>query len=61
MNDFPRWKYALVVVTLLLGVLYGVPNLFLQQPAVQITANRGATVDQALKEQRSADSIRPTA
>jgi preprotein translocase subunit SecD len=51
MNDFPRWKYALVVVVLLLGVLYGLPNLFLQQPAVQITANRGATVDQALKEQ----------
>ncbi len=51
MNDFPRWKYVLVVVVLFLGVLYGIPNLFLQQPAVQITANRGATVDQALKEQ----------
>ncbi len=50
MNDFPRWKYALVVVVLLLGILYGVPNLFVQQPAVQVTANRGATVDQALKE-----------
>jgi preprotein translocase subunit SecD len=51
MNDFPRWKYAIVVVVLLLGVLYGVPNLFVQQPAVQVVANRGATVDQALKEQ----------
>jgi len=51
MNDFPRWKYAIVLVVLLLGVLYGVPNLFVQQPAVQISANRGATVDQALKEQ----------
>ena len=50
MNDFPRWKYVLVVVVLLLGILYGVPNLFVQQPAVQVTANRGATVDQALKE-----------
>ena len=50
MNDFPRWKYALVVVVLLLGILYGVPNLFVQQPAVQVSANRGATVDQALKE-----------
>ena len=50
MNDFPRWKYVVVVVVLLLGVLYGLPNLFVQQPAVQITANRGATVDQALKE-----------
>ncbi len=50
MNDFPRWKYALVVVVLLLGILYGVPNLFVQQPAVQVSANRGAVVDQALKE-----------
>jgi preprotein translocase subunit SecD len=51
MNDFPRWKYAIVVVVLLLGVLYGIPNLFVQQPAVQVNANRGATIDQALKEQ----------
>ncbi len=51
MNDFPRWKYVLVVVVLLLGILYGVPNLFVQQPAVQINPNRGSTVDEALKEQ----------
>jgi len=50
MNDFPRWKYVLVAVVLVLGILYGVPNLFTQQPAVQISANRGATVDEALKE-----------
>lgn len=50
MNEFPRWKYVLVVVVLLLGVLYGVPNLYVQQPAVQINANRGATIDEALKE-----------
>jgi len=50
MNDFPRWKYVVVVVVLLLGILYGVPNLFPQQPSVQISANRGATVDQALRE-----------
>ncbi len=45
MNDFPRWKYVLVAVVLLFGILYGIPNLFPQQPSVQITANRGATVD----------------
>ncbi|WP_300622225.1 protein translocase subunit SecD [Dokdonella sp.] len=50
MNDFPRWKSVLVIVVLALGVLYGVPNLFVQQPAVQVVANRGATVDEALKE-----------
>ena len=48
MSDFPRWRYALVIVVLALGVLYAVPNLFQRQPAVQISANRGATVDKAL-------------
>jgi preprotein translocase subunit SecD len=50
MNDFPKWKYALVAVVVLLGILYALPILFPQQPAVQISANRGATVDAALKE-----------
>jgi preprotein translocase subunit SecD len=50
MNEFPRWKYALVVVALLFGFLYALPNLFPKEPAVQISANRGFTVDTALKE-----------
>ncbi len=50
MNDFPKWKYALVSLVLVLGVLFALPNLFPQQPAVQISANRGAAVDDALKE-----------
>ncbi|GAP67223.1 protein-export membrane protein, SecD/SecFfamily [Mizugakiibacter sediminis] len=50
MTDFPRWKYALVAIVLLLGVLYALPNLYPPQPAVQISANRGATVDQALQD-----------
>jgi preprotein translocase subunit SecD len=49
MSDFPRWKYALVAVVLLLGILYGLPNVFPQVPAVQVSANRGGTVDEALK------------
>ena len=50
MIDFPRWKYGLVVLVLLVGILYALPNLYRQQPAVQVSANRGATVDLALKE-----------
>lgn len=50
MNEFPRWKYALVVVALLFGFLYALPNLFPKEPAVQISANRGSVVDVALKE-----------
>ena len=34
----------------MLGFVYALPNIFPPQPAVQISANRGATVDQALKE-----------
>ncbi|HVI54972.1 MAG TPA: protein translocase subunit SecD [Luteibacter sp.] len=49
MSDFPRWKYALVVIVLLLGIVYALPNVFPPQPAVQISGNRGATVDSALK------------
>ena len=50
MNDFPRWKYWLVLVLLVAGLLYAMPNLFPPQPAVQISANRGASIDLALKE-----------
>ena len=50
MNDFPRWKYILVAVVLLFGVIYALPILFPQQPAVQVSANRGGNVDEALKE-----------
>ena len=49
MSDFPRWKYALVAAVLLFGFLYALPNVFAPVPAVQISANRGATVDETLK------------
>jgi preprotein translocase subunit SecD len=50
MNDFAKWKYILVIVVVLLGFVYALPILYPQQTAVQISANRGATVDEALKE-----------
>ena len=34
MLEFPRWKYALVLILSLVSVLYAVPNLFPQDPAV---------------------------
>ncbi len=56
MSDFPRWKYALVAIVLVLGIVYALPNVFLPVPAVQITANRNGTVDQAL-EQKVSDAL----
>ncbi len=49
MLEFPRWKYALVALLVLAGILYASPNLFPQDPAVQVSASRGGTVDAALQ------------
>jgi preprotein translocase subunit SecD len=38
MNKFPLWKNLLVVLVLLLGLLFALPNLFPEDPAVQIAA-----------------------
>lgn len=49
MLEFPRWKYVLVALVLIFGVVYSLPNLFPQDPAVQVSANRGGSLDEALK------------
>jgi len=49
MLEFPRWKYVLILFVVLASALYALPNLYPQDPSVQITANRGFTVDDALR------------
>jgi preprotein translocase subunit SecD len=41
MNQYPAWKYVLIIVLLLVGGLYALPNLFGEDPALQITSSRG--------------------
>ena len=43
MNRYPLWKYLLILVTVLLGLLYTAPNYFVDSPALQITTSK-ATV-----------------
>jgi preprotein translocase subunit SecD len=50
MSDFPRWKYALVVLVLVFGLLYALPNVFIPAPSVQVQAGRDHVVDQALEQ-----------
>ena len=50
MLTYARWKYVALVVVLLLSALYAVPNLYPQDPSVQVTANHGAAVDEALRK-----------
>ncbi|MDI7507087.1 protein translocase subunit SecD, partial [Cronobacter dublinensis] len=66
LNRYPLWKYLMLVVVLLVGLLYALPNLYGEDPAVQITGARGvAASDQTLvqvqntlqKEKISAKSV----
>ncbi len=43
MNRYPVWKYAIIVIALLLGALYTLPNFFGEAPAVQVSSGK-ATV-----------------
>lgn len=36
MNRYPLWKYLLVVVVFVLGLVYALPNLYGEAPAVQV-------------------------
>jgi preprotein translocase subunit SecD len=38
MNRYPFWKYAILVVALLVGLIYTLPNLFGEAPAVQVSS-----------------------
>ncbi|MFN3311767.1 MAG: SecDF P1 head subdomain-containing protein, partial [Thermomonas sp.] len=49
MLEFPRWKYFVILLVLALSVLYALPNIYQKDPSVQITPNRGAQIDDALK------------
>jgi len=59
MNRYPVWKYAVIVVALLIAALYTLPNFFGEAPAVQVSAARSsvkidgttvARVEKALKD-----------
>jgi preprotein translocase subunit SecD len=43
MNRYPVWKYAIILVALLVGALYTLPNFFGEAPAVQVSAAKSST------------------
>ncbi len=50
MNYYPAWKNLLVIGIVVIGLLYAVPNLYGEDPVVQISPTRGALVDDAAIE-----------
>ena len=42
MNRYPVWKYAILVVALLVGLIYTLPNFFGEAPAVQVSSAKSS-------------------
>ena len=59
MNRYPLWKYATILVALLIAILYSLPNLYGEAPGVQVSSGQHAVridagtltrIEQALAE-----------
>jgi preprotein translocase subunit SecD len=47
MYHFPRWKYWLVIIVMLVGILFFLPNLYGEGPALQLSRNDRQPVQEA--------------
>jgi preprotein translocase subunit SecD len=54
MNQYPAWKYLLLIFILVVGVIYALPNLYGADPALQISGSRNNVIDQAVADRVSA-------
>ena len=51
LNKFPLWKNLLIAVIILLGFFYALPNLYGEDPALQISGTHGIEVDSTVSSQ----------
>ena len=54
MLQYATWKYVVAAIVIALSVFYSLPNLYPKDPAVQVAANRGSVVDDALVQRTRA-------
>lgn len=51
LNRYPLWKYLMLIFFILIGLLYALPNLYGEDPAVQITGVRGIDANETTLHQ----------
>lgn len=51
LNKYPLWKNLLLAAILLIGFLYAAPNLYVEDPSVQISPPKGIVINQNLVNQ----------
>lgn len=47
LNRYPLWKYLLIVAVLCIGTIYALPNLYPEEPAVQISGQGTTTLTES--------------
>lgn len=47
LNRFPLWKNLMVILVVAIGTLYALPNIYGEDPAVQISATRGQQANES--------------
>ncbi|ASK28103.1 protein translocase subunit SecD [Neisseria chenwenguii] len=57
MNRYPLWKYLLIAFTIVLAMIYSLPNIFGETPAVQVSTNRQSIVINDQTQARVASAL----
>ncbi|AYH47183.1 protein translocase subunit SecD [Dickeya fangzhongdai] len=47
LNRYPLWKYLMLIVAIVIGLLYALPNLYGEDPAIQVTGARGTAASES--------------
>ena len=50
LNQYPVWKYLLIIVILAIGALYAAPNIYGTDPALQIAARSNKVIDNSTQK-----------
>ena len=58
MNRYPVWKYVILVIALLLGVVYTLPNFFGEAPAVQVSSAKATIKVDTTTLQKVEDALK---
>ena len=58
MNRYPVWKYAIIVIVLLVSALFTLPNFFGEAPAVQISSAKASVKVDSATQLRVEDALK---
>ncbi|RQO82626.1 protein translocase subunit SecD [Acidovorax sp. FJL06] len=58
MNRYPVWKYAILVIVMLVGALYTLPNFFGEAPAVQVSSAKATIKVDTAVQQRVEEALK---